>query len=91
MRFFWISPEASQYLDEIFDYFANHNVGAGERFVIAFENKCEKLLQFPNMGKSYQDIESSLRGIPLDNYSNPIWFVTKIPLLFKKQGTGNRG
>ncbi len=63
-----ISPEASQDLDEIFYYFANHNVGVGERFVIAFENKYEKLLQFPNMGKSYQDIEPSLRGILLDNY-----------------------
>ncbi|WP_094671341.1 type II toxin-antitoxin system RelE/ParE family toxin [Hydrocoleum sp. CS-953] len=63
-----MSPEASQDLDEIFDYFAYHNVGVGERFVIAFENKCEKLLQFPNMAKSYQDIEPSLRGIPLHNY-----------------------
>ncbi|MEM1167732.1 MAG: type II toxin-antitoxin system RelE/ParE family toxin [Cyanobacteria bacterium P01_H01_bin.35] len=55
-------------MDEIFDYFASQNVEAGERFVIAFENKCEKLLQFPSMGRSYQDIEPSLRGIPLDNY-----------------------
>ncbi|NET17276.1 MAG: type II toxin-antitoxin system RelE/ParE family toxin [Okeania sp. SIO1H6] len=68
MRICLISPEASQDLDEIFDYFSNNNVDAGERFVIAFENKCEKLLQFPKMGKSYQDIEPSLRGIPLDNY-----------------------
>ncbi|MDY7007703.1 MAG: type II toxin-antitoxin system RelE/ParE family toxin [Cyanobacteriota bacterium] len=68
MKICLISPEASQDLDEIFDYFSNHNVDAGETFVIAFENKCEKLLQFPKMGKSYQDIEPSLRGIPLDNY-----------------------
>ena len=63
-----ISPNASQDLDEIFDYFASRNVDAGERFVIAFEKKCENLLQFPNMGRSYKDIEPSLRGIPLDNY-----------------------
>ncbi len=68
MRTCLISPEASQDLDKIFDYFASNNVEAGERFVITFENKCEKLLQFPNMGRSYQDIEPSLRGIPLDNY-----------------------
>ncbi|MGK7921978.1 MAG: type II toxin-antitoxin system RelE/ParE family toxin [Trichodesmium sp.] len=50
MRICLISPQASQDLDEIFDYFANHNVGTGERFLIAFETNCEKLLQFPNMG-----------------------------------------
>ena len=68
MRTCLISPEASQDLNKIFDYFASNNVEAGERFVIAFEKKCEKLLRFPNIGRSYQDIESSLRGIPLDNY-----------------------
>ena len=68
MRSCLISPEASQDLDKIFDYFASNNIEAGERFVIAFEKKCEKLLQFPNMGRSYQDIEPSLRGIPLGNY-----------------------
>ena len=68
MRTCLISPDASQDLDKIFFYFSSNNVEAGERFVIAFEKKCEKLLRFPNMGRSYQDIESSLRGIPLDNY-----------------------
>ncbi len=68
MRTCLISPEASQDLDKIFDYFASNNVEAGERFVLTFENKCEKLLRFPNMGRSYNDIEPSLRGIPLDNY-----------------------
>lgn len=36
MRTCLISPEASQDLDEIFDYFASNNVEAGERFVISF-------------------------------------------------------
>ena len=63
-----ISPEASQDLDAIFDYFASRNVDAGERFVIAFEKKCENLRRFPNMGRSYAKIEPSLRGIPLDGY-----------------------
>jgi toxin ParE1/3/4 len=68
MKICLISPEASQDLDQIFDFFASHNVDAGERFVIAFEKKCENLRQFPNMGRSYQDVEPTLRGIPLDNY-----------------------
>ena len=63
-----ISAEASRDLDNICDYFASHNVRAGERFVNAFEKKCRNLVSFPNMGRSYHEIEPSLRGIPLDNY-----------------------
>lgn len=37
MRTCLISPEATEDLDEIFDYFASKNVEAGERFVITFE------------------------------------------------------
>ncbi len=63
-----ISPEASQDLDKIFSYFTSRNVDAGERFVLAFEKKCENLRQFPNMGRRYAALAPSLRGIPLDNY-----------------------
>jgi len=68
MRLCIISPEASQDLDEIFDYFADKNVDAGEQFVLDFEQKCQKLLQFPYIGKSYPEINPSLRGLPLKNY-----------------------
>lgn len=63
-----ISPEASQDLDEITDYFASRNIEAGERFVNAFEQKCRNLVKFPNMGRLYAEIEPSLRGVPLDGY-----------------------
>lgn len=63
-----ISPEASQDLEEIIDYFASRNVEAGERFVEEFEKKCKYLANFPNMGRSYANIKSFLRGIPLDSY-----------------------
>jgi toxin ParE1/3/4 len=63
-----ISPEASQDLDEITDYFANRNIEAGERFVNAFEQKCRNLVKFPNLGRSYAEIEPSLRGVPLDGH-----------------------
>ena len=63
-----ISPAASQDLDEIFDYFASRSVEAGEGFVVAFEQKCQNLMKFPKMGRSYAELESSLRGVPLDEY-----------------------
>ena len=63
-----ISPEASQDLDEISDYFASRNVNAGERFVNAFEQKCRTLLQFPNIGRSYADLAPGLRGVSVEGY-----------------------
>ncbi|NER52188.1 MAG: type II toxin-antitoxin system RelE/ParE family toxin [Symploca sp. SIO1A3] len=63
-----ISPAASQDLDEIFDYFVSRSVEAGERFVNGFEQKCKNLVNFPNMGRSYAEVEPSLRGIPLEGY-----------------------
>ncbi len=63
-----ISPEASQDLSEIINYFASKNIDAGERFVDEFDKKCKYLANFPNMGRSYENIKSNLRGVPLDDY-----------------------
>jgi toxin ParE1/3/4 len=63
-----ISPEASQDLDEISDYFLSRSLEAGEWFVNGFEQKCKNLVKFPNMGRSYAEVEPSLRGVPLEGY-----------------------
>lgn len=63
-----ISQTASKDLTEIVDYFANINVEAGERFIQEFEKKCKNIANFPNMGRSYEDVSSFLRGIPIDGH-----------------------
>ncbi|MFN6563085.1 MAG: type II toxin-antitoxin system RelE/ParE family toxin [Nostoc sp. ChiSLP01] len=63
-----ISPEASQDLSEIIDYFVTKNINAGESFVEKFDKKCRYLASFPNMGRSYENIKVNLRGVPLDGY-----------------------
>ena len=63
-----ISPEASQDLSDIIDYFTGRNIDAGERFVDEFAKKCKYLANFPNMGRSYANIKPELRGVPLDGY-----------------------
>ncbi|MEH2059472.1 MAG: type II toxin-antitoxin system RelE/ParE family toxin [Nostoc sp.] len=30
--------------------------------------KCQQLVSFPNMGRQYEDLRPSLRGLPLDGY-----------------------
>jgi toxin ParE1/3/4 len=68
MTSYIISPLASRDLDDIFDYFAEFSVDAGERFVDDFNKKCRNLVAFPSIGRAYTEIDSSLRGIPLSGY-----------------------
>jgi toxin ParE1/3/4 len=63
-----ITRRASRDLDEISEYFVGRNIEAGEKLLKLFNEKCMKLIQFPNMGKSYAYIRPWLRGIPLENY-----------------------
>jgi plasmid stabilization system protein ParE len=53
---FLIALEASRDLNEIVDYFQARDLDAGDRFIAAFNQKCEYLTQFPNMGKCYSPI-----------------------------------
>ena len=63
-----LAKEATQDLDEILDYFLSRNIDAGERFIQEFNKKCKYLTQFPNIGRSYANLDPTLRGIPVDGY-----------------------
>ena len=63
-----ISPTAIQDLKNILNYFFERNVDAGENFANTFERKCQKIANFPNMGRSYAELSPVLRGIPIDGY-----------------------
>ncbi len=68
MKQYVISKAASQDLDEILDYFLTLNIEAGERFVQSFNRKCQNLVRFPKIGRIYDHIALSLRGVPLNGY-----------------------
>ena len=63
-----ISQLASRDLNAIADYFLERNLDAGERLLREFNQKCQNLTIFPNMGKSYARLKPGLRGLPLDGY-----------------------
>jgi toxin ParE1/3/4 len=63
-----ITQKVSRDLNAISDYFFERNVEAGERLGQEFSQKCAKLAQFSNLGKSYSHIRPLLRGLPLDGY-----------------------
>ena len=56
-----IAQEATQDLDEILDYFLSRNIDAGERFIQEFNKKCQYLTQFPNIGRSYANLDPNLK------------------------------
>jgi toxin ParE1/3/4 len=68
MKRYLINVLASQDLNEIADYFTSSNIEAGERFFQDFACRCQQLVNFPNLGRSYAEIRSNLRGLPLDGY-----------------------
>ncbi len=68
MKRYIISPETSQDLDAIATYFLTRNVDAGERLFREFNKKCQNLVNFPNLGRSYEHLRPGLRGMPLDGY-----------------------
>jgi toxin ParE1/3/4 len=63
-----ISPEASQDLNTIADYFMVHNVDAGERLFQQFNKRCKQLAAFPNSGRAYANLRSDLRGVNCEGF-----------------------
>jgi toxin ParE1/3/4 len=68
MKKFIIAPTASRDLNKIADYFLTVNVTAGEKLFQFFNQKIKQLTQFPLMGRSYNHIKPSLRGLPMKGY-----------------------
>ena len=68
MSVYIVSPSASKDLNQIADYFLVRNLEAGENLVREFNKKCQYLVNFPKMGRSYAHIKPGLRGLPLDGY-----------------------
>ncbi|MGK7890802.1 MAG: type II toxin-antitoxin system RelE/ParE family toxin [Leptolyngbyaceae cyanobacterium] len=68
MKRFILAREATRDLSEISDYFLQQSVDAGDRFVEAFDKKCQYLARFPYLGRSYAHIDEELRGTPVMGY-----------------------
>ena len=63
-----ISQPAIRDLESISSHFAEVNIEAGENFLQGFSKRCKQLASFPNSGRSYDDIQAGLRGLPLEGY-----------------------
>ncbi|MBC6421702.1 MAG: type II toxin-antitoxin system RelE/ParE family toxin [Hormoscilla sp. SP5CHS1] len=63
-----LTDEALQDLDEIFNYLSGYSLDAVDRFLDALEKKYQNLVNFLQMGKSYEELAPQLRGVPIDGY-----------------------
>jgi toxin ParE1/3/4 len=63
-----ISIPAIRDLESITSYFASKNIDTGERFLEGFNKRCYQLTNFANIGRSYDELEFGLRGLPLEGY-----------------------
>ncbi|HEY9612930.1 type II toxin-antitoxin system RelE/ParE family toxin [Allocoleopsis sp.] len=68
MNRYIVSPEAKQDLRDIRNYIARDNPSAARRLVESIREKCRTLVDFPNMGRRYDDIAPEVRGVPIDSY-----------------------
>ena len=68
MSQFIISQSVSRDLSSIVDYFVIENVEAGERLLQTFNQKCQQLVNFPNIGREYNNLRPGLRGLPLNGH-----------------------
>jgi toxin ParE1/3/4 len=68
VREYIISQPAIRDLESISSYFADVSVEAGEKFLQGFSKRCQQLASFPNIGRSYDDLQVGLRGLALEGY-----------------------
>ena len=63
-----ISRPAIRDLESISAYFTDVNIEAGEKFLQGFSKRCKQLASFPNIGRSYDDLQIGLRGLTMSGY-----------------------
>lgn len=62
------TPLAKQDLKEINRFIALDNPDAARRFIALIKQKCQTLAEFPEMGRSWDDIGIPLRSFPVGDY-----------------------
>jgi toxin ParE1/3/4 len=68
MNTYSFSEEALQDLDQLCEYIAQTDQRAASKIFDAIRKRARLLAQFPNMGKSYDEIARGLRGAPVNDY-----------------------
>lgn len=68
MNSYSFSNAAVQDLDQICDYIAQDDPAAASKLFDTIRQKCKLLANFPNSGKSYNQLAPNLRGAIVEGY-----------------------
>ena len=68
MGIYFVSPQAAQDLQDIHDYLFTKNPDTANNFLDTIGKKFEILANFPNMGRKRDELLTSLRSFPVDDY-----------------------
>jgi toxin ParE1/3/4 len=80
MNQYKLSPKAEQDLDEIWLYLSEQDEISADRQIAQILNKFPMLAQYPDMGRSRDEIQIGLRSFPCKPY---VIFYTKTPNAIK--------
>jgi toxin ParE1/3/4 len=67
-NFYTLTGEARRDLAEINGFIIEESPQAANRFLRAFNKKCQLLAQFPEMGRAWNELRPPLRSFPIDRY-----------------------
>jgi toxin ParE1/3/4 len=62
------TPQAEQDLLEVWDYIAADNPVAADRLLDRIGHLCDRLAEFPEMGRERSELAPALRSFPVGNY-----------------------
>ncbi|MGK7889807.1 MAG: type II toxin-antitoxin system RelE/ParE family toxin [Leptolyngbyaceae cyanobacterium] len=66
---FRLTEPAIQDIEQIADYLAQQSgLKQADQFLMDLDNKCAKILRFPNLGRPRNEILPNLRSLPISNY-----------------------
>jgi toxin ParE1/3/4 len=68
MSSYSFSDTAVRDIDEICEYIAVQNGKAASQLFDRIRQKCKLVANFPNMGKTYSNLDPNLRGFVVDDY-----------------------
>jgi toxin ParE1/3/4 len=68
MSLYFLSPQATQDLQEINDYLFAGNPDSADTLLTLINQKLDTLAQFPSMGRRRDELLPSLRSFPVDDY-----------------------
>ena len=65
---YYLTRQANNDLEEIYDFIAAENRGAAQRLIAELEQHCKKLAESSELGRARDELSPTLRSFPVGKY-----------------------